>query len=114
MQGEGEPGDTGALRGDLYVYIKTEQHDKFQREGDNILVAMPITYSVAVLGGEIEIPTLEGPDHLDIPTGTQSGQDFHIPGKGVPHLYGRGRGDLIVVTYIETPKKISKENKKKS
>jgi len=109
LQGEGEPGDTGALRGDLYVYIKTEQHDTFRREGDNILVAMPITYSVAVLGGEIEIPTLEGPDHLDIPASTQSGQDFHVPGKGVPHLRGRGRGDLIVVTYIETPKKISKE-----
>ena len=70
---------------------------------------MPITYSVAVLGGEIEIPTLEGPDRLDIPAGTQSGQDFHVPGKGVPHLRGRGRGDLIIVTYIETPKKISKE-----
>jgi molecular chaperone DnaJ len=109
LQGEGEPGDTGGLRGDLYVYIKTEQHDIFRREGDNIIVGMPITYSVAVLGGEIEIPTLEGSDHLDIPAGTQSGQDFHVPGKGVPHLRGRGRGDLIVVTYIETPKKISKE-----
>jgi len=109
LQNEGEPGDPGAPRGDLYVYIRVEEHEVFRREGDDIVVAIPITYSLAVLGGEIEVPTLEGSDHLDIPAGTQSGQDFRLHGKGVPHLRGRGRGDLIVVAYIETPKKISKE-----
>ncbi len=109
LQGEGEPGDPGAPPGDLYVFIRTEPHEVFRREDDSIIVAVPITYSLAVLGGEIEIPTLEGPDHLEIPHGTQSGQDFRVPGKGVPHLRGRGRGDLIVVVYVNTPKTVSKE-----
>jgi molecular chaperone DnaJ len=109
LQGEGEPGDPGAPPGDLYVFIRVDQHETFRREGDDVFVAVPIAYSLAALGGRIEIPTLEGQDHLDIPHGTQSGQDFRIPGKGIPHIRGRGRGDLIVIVYIQTPNKLTKE-----
>ncbi len=81
----------------------------FRRQDDDVYVAVPISYSQAVLGGEVEIPTLEGRELFTIPEGTQSGKDFRLPGRGVPHLRGRGRGDLVVVVYIETPQKVSRE-----
>ncbi|MBM3298852.1 MAG: molecular chaperone DnaJ [Deltaproteobacteria bacterium] len=109
LQGEGEIGDPGALPGDLYVFIYVQPHETFRRQQDDVLVGVPITYSIAALGGEIEIPSLEGTELLEIPPGTQSGQDFRIPGKGVPHLRGRGRGDLVAVVYIQTPTKLTKE-----
>lgn len=110
LQGEGEPGDPGAPAGDLYVFINVRRHETFRREGDDIVVGVPITYSLAVLGGEIDIPTLEGTEKLDIPKATQSGQNLRLTGKGVPHLRGRGRGDLIAVVYVETPKDLSKDH----
>jgi len=73
------------------------------------MVVVPITYSQATLGGQVEIPTLEGTDTMEVPPGTQTGREFRISGKGVPHLRGRGRGDLRIVVYIETPTKVSKE-----
>jgi len=109
LQGEGEPGDPGAPPGDLYVVLHVEPHETFRRQDDDILAAVSITYSQAALGGQIEIPTLDGADTMEIPPGTQSGREFRISGKGVPHLRGRGRGDLRIVVYIETPTKISKE-----
>jgi len=109
LQGEGEPGDSGAPRGDLYVFIRVRAHELFRRQDDDVIITMPVTYSQAALGAEIEIPTLDGQDVLKIPPGTQSGQDFRISGKGIPHLRGRGRGDLIAVVYIETPTHLSKE-----
>ncbi|MFH1115949.1 MAG: molecular chaperone DnaJ [Pseudomonadota bacterium] len=109
LQGEGEPGEPGALPGDLYVFLHVQPHERFRRQENDVVVAVPMKYSVAALGGEIEIPTLEGTDVLEIPRGTQSGQDFRVHDKGVPHLRGRGRGDLVVVAYIETPKKLGRE-----
>jgi molecular chaperone DnaJ len=109
LQGEGEPGDPGAPPGDLYVFIHVKEHEFFRRHGDDIVVEVPITYTVAALGGQITIPTLEGPEPFQVPKGTQSGQQFRIPHKGMPHLRGRGRGDLIPILYIETPTKLSKE-----
>ncbi len=109
LQGEGEPGDPGAPPGDLYVFIRVQAHELFRRQDDDVIVAVPISYSLAVLGGEIEIPTLDGPDHMDVPQGTQSGQDFRLHGKGISHVRGRGRGDLVVVVYIQTPQQLSKE-----
>ncbi len=109
LQGEGEPGDPGAPAGDLYVFIHVKEHEIFKRHGDDIVVEVPITYTVAALGGEITIPTLEGHEPFQVPKGTQSGQQFRIPQRGMPHLRGRGRGDLIPILYIETPKKLSKE-----
>ncbi len=109
LTGEGEPGEPGAPPGDLYVIIRQEAHDVFRRQDDDVVVTIPIPYSLASLGGEIEIPSLEGPDRLQIPAGTQSGQDFRVSGRGIPRLRGRGRGDLIVVVYVETPRHLSKE-----
>ncbi|MEW6140012.1 MAG: molecular chaperone DnaJ [Thermodesulfobacteriota bacterium] len=109
LQNEGEPGDHGAPPGDLYVFIHVNPHETFRRQGDDVIVAVPITYSTAALGGEVEIPTLEGQEKLEIPRGTQSGQDFRLQGMGVPHLRGRGRGDLIVVVYVQIPTKLGKE-----
>ncbi|MBI5571303.1 MAG: molecular chaperone DnaJ [Desulfomonile tiedjei] len=109
LNGEGEPGEPGAAPGDLYVVIHQAPHEVFRRQDDDVIVGLPISYSVAVLGGEVEIPTLEGQDKMEVPAGTQSGQDFRISGRGIPHLRGRGRGDLIVVVYIETPKKVDKQ-----
>lgn len=110
LSGEGEPGDLGAPPGDLYVFISVRPHDVFKRQDDDVIVAVPIAYSLAVLGGAIQIPTLEGPEEFSVPENTQSGQDFRIRGKGVTHLRSRGRGDLIIFVYIETPKIISKEH----
>lgn len=110
LQGEGEPGDAGAPRGDLYVFVHVEPHEVFQRREDDVIVTVPIPYSLAALGGEIEVPTLEGPDTIHVPPGTQSGQDIRIPGRGITRLRGRGRGDLVVLVYIETPKRLTKEH----
>ncbi len=109
LNGEGEPGDFGAPAGDLYVYLNVEPHEIFKREGDDVVVLVPMGYATATLGGEIEVPTLEGTDKIQIPKGTQAGQNFRIPGKGIPHLRGRGRGDLISVVYIQTPKQLNQE-----
>ncbi len=109
LQGEGEPGEQPGLSGDLYVAITVEDHDVFRRQGDDVIIAIPMTYSQAVLGGDLEISTLEGEETFTVPKGTQSGQDFRLKDRGMPKLRGRGRGELIVVTYIEIPTKITKE-----
>jgi molecular chaperone DnaJ len=109
LQGEGDPGEFGAPSGDLYVFLHVKPHEQFRRQEDDVIVAIPISYSLAVLGGDVQIPTLDGTESFTVPKGTQSGQDFRISGKGIAHLRGRGRGDLIVYVYIETPRKVSKE-----
>ncbi|MDA8405320.1 MAG: molecular chaperone DnaJ [Deltaproteobacteria bacterium] len=109
LNGEGESGDAGAPPGDLYVYINVQPHEIFKREGDNVIVLTPISFPLAALGGQIEVKTLEGAEKIQIPKGTQAGQDFRLSGKGIPHLRGRGRGDLITVVYIQTPKELTQE-----
>ncbi len=109
LQGEGEPADSGGPPGDLYVFIHVQGHEVFQRQGSNVIAAVPITYSQAALGADIEIPTLEGPDTLTIPKGTQAGKEFRLKERGVPMLRSKGRGDLIIVVYIEVPQTLSKE-----
>jgi molecular chaperone DnaJ len=109
LRGEGEAGEPGAGPGDLYVFIAVKEHEVFSRQGDDVLVHVPIGYSQAVLGGKIEIPTMEGPDTFEVPKGTHSGQGFRVRGKGFPHLRGHGRGDLIVIVYIDVPEKPGKE-----
>jgi molecular chaperone DnaJ len=109
LNGEGEPGDFGAPSGDLYVYLNVRPHEIFKREGDDVVVLTPMGFATATLGGEIEVPTLDGTEKIQIPKATQAGQNFRIPGKGIPHLRGRGRGDLISVVYIQTPKDINQE-----
>jgi len=107
MSGEGEPGAHGGPPGDLYIIIDIKEHVVFVRRGNDIYCAMSITFPQAVLGAEMEVPTLEGTANLKIPPGTPSGKAFHMKGKGIPRLGGHGKGDEVVVVNIEVPKHIT-------
>ncbi|GIW94936.1 MAG: chaperone protein DnaJ [Pirellulaceae bacterium] len=107
LSGEGEPSLEGGPPGDCYCRIHVRRHHLFHREGPHLLLQVPITYSQAVLGATLDIPTLEGTEKLEIPRGTQSGQRFRLRGHGMPDPRGGPRGDLVVETYVEIPKKIS-------
>ncbi|MEO1510995.1 MAG: DnaJ C-terminal domain-containing protein, partial [Planctomycetota bacterium] len=114
VQGEGEPpprelSPSGeGIRGDLHVVVRIEDHELFEREGDHLLLEMPIGFTQAALGAEIETPTLDGPETLSVPKGTQHGSIFRISGRGLPNLRSGRRGDLVVVTRVEIPKKLTK------
>ena len=107
--GEGEPSGNGGPNGDCYVFISIRRHKLFHRDGQNLILQMPISYTQAALGAEIEVPTLDGRGKLKITRGTQSGEVFKLAGKGMPNPKGGLTGDLLVQTFIETPKKISTE-----
>jgi molecular chaperone DnaJ len=107
LAGEGEPSPNGGPPGDAYVLIEVKEHPLFQREGHHLVCRVPITYAQAALGATIEVPTLEGPDSLDIPGGTQPGDVFKMRGRGMPDPRGRGKGDLLVQVNLEVPKKLS-------
>lgn len=107
LAGEGEPSLEGGPPGDCYCFIKVRRHHLFHREGKHLLVQLPITYSQAVLGARLDVPTLQGTVPLDIPRGTQSGQQFRLRGLGMPDPRGGTPGDLIVETVVEIPKKVS-------
>jgi molecular chaperone DnaJ len=112
LRNEGESGPLGVPPGDLYVFIHVAAHDFFHREGYDIYARMPITFSQAALGAEVEIPLLDGKTKtITIPPGTQSLESHRIPGAGIPHLRGHGRGDQIIQFVVETPKKLSKRQK---
>jgi len=109
---QGELGEDSMRRGDLYVYIHVEPHPLFQRQGNDLVCRVPITYSQAALGAEIEVPTIEGTKTtLRVPPGTQSGEVLTLHGLGVPRLNGRGRGDLHVVVNIEVPRKLNRRQR---
>nr|WP_263368710.1 molecular chaperone DnaJ [Edaphobacter bradus] len=110
-QGEGEAGRFGGPAGDLYVVLNVKPHKFFERDGDDLHCVMPISFPQAALGTELEIGTLEGPETLRIPEGTQNGREFRLRGKGVPHLNQRGKGDLIVRINVLTPTKLTKQQK---
>jgi molecular chaperone DnaJ len=110
-QGEGESGKFGGPAGDLYVVLSVKPHKFFEREGDDLHCVMPISFPQASLGTELDIQTLDGSEALKIPEGTQSGRTFRLRGKGVPHLNDRGKGDLVVEIRVETPSKLSKQQK---
>ncbi len=107
VSGEGEAGQYGGPPGDLYIVINVKPHGFFKRRGNDLYCEVPITFPQAVLGGEIEVPTLYGPERLKIPPGTPSGKEFVLKGKGVPRLGGHSRGDQIVRVYIDVPKKVT-------
>ena len=109
VRGKGNDGLRGGSAGDLLVYIEEKEHDIFERQGDDIFCNMPISYPLAALGGEIEVPTLDGPERLKIPAGTQSNRVFKLKGKGVPRLGRRGKGDELVRTIVWVPTELSKE-----
>lgn len=111
LAGEGEPGQGGAAPGDLYVEVQVKRHDVFTRDGTNLFCDVPISFVNATLGGDLEVPTLEGKATLKIPEGTQTGQQFRLRGKGVQSVRGGGVGDLLCRVIVETPVKLSKEQK---
>jgi molecular chaperone DnaJ len=112
LAGEGEAGTNGGPPGDLYVVIHVKEHEMFERQGNNLYVSVPVTFSQAALGAEIRVPTLDGEDTLTIPEGTQTGSIFRLKGKGIVSLQGHGRGDLFVVTTIVTPTRLTREQKR--
>jgi molecular chaperone DnaJ len=111
LSGEGEAGSAGGPPGDLYVVVQIRPHNVFQREGNDLHCEMPISFSVAALGGDIEIPTLDGQAKLKIPAETQSGQVFRLRGKGIKALRSSGYGDLMCHVVVETPVKLTERQK---
>jgi len=109
--GQGEPGFYGGPAGDLYVVLHVKEHAFFQRDGHHLHCAIPVSFSQAALGAEIEIPTLEGTHKLKIPEGTQSSTVFKVRGKGIPVLNGHGKGDLLVEVKVQVPTKLTKRQK---
>lgn len=110
-QGEGEAGKFAGPAGDLYVVLTVKAHKFFERDGDDLHCVMPISFPQAALGTELEIQTLEGPATIKVPEGTQSGKEFKLKNKGVPHLNSYGKGDLIVEIRVQTPGKLTKSQK---
>jgi molecular chaperone DnaJ len=112
LTGEGEIGTQGGPRGNLYLQISVRQHDVFQRDDDTLLLDLEVNFAQVALGDEVAVPTIDGTDHdLRIPAGTQTGEMFVVRSKGVPHLRGGGRGDMVVRLNVVTPKHLSKEQK---
>ena len=111
VRGQGHAGKNGGPSGDLLITITVRPHELFRREGTSVLCEAPITFAQAVLGAELEIPTIDGKVKYDLPEGTQSGTTFRLKGKGIPELNGRGRGDQYVTVYIETPRNLNREQK---
>lgn len=110
-QGEGEAGKFAGPAGDLYVVLNVKAHKFFERDGDDLHCVMPISFPQAALGTELEIQTLDGAATIKVPEGTQSGKEFKLRGKGVPHLNSHGKGDLVVEIRVQTPGKLSKQQK---
>lgn len=111
VSGEGESGTRGGPPGDLYIVIRVKSHEFFEREGDDIYCEVPLTFTQAALGDEIEIPTLTEKVKLRIPAGTQTGTYFRLKGKGVPRLRGYGQGDQHVKVVVVTPTNLDEEQK---
>jgi molecular chaperone DnaJ len=107
VRGEGEPGETEALRGDLHCYVQVARHSLFERHGNDLAIQVPISFAQAALGGEVEVPTLAGPDVLTVPAGTQTGTIFKLAKRGLPDLQSARRGNLIVQVVIETPARLT-------
>ena len=111
LRGQGNAGKNGGSAGDLLITVMVQPHELFRRDGVDVFCEAPITFSQAVLGAELEIPTIDGKVKYSIPEGTQTGTVFRLKGKGIPVLNGRGRGDQYVTVTIETPRNLNKEQK---
>lgn len=111
LTGEGEAGMNGAGAGDLYVQVHVREHNIFTRDGNNLYCEVPVSFAIAALGDEIEVPTLDGRVKLKIPSETQTGRMFRVRGKGVQSVRGGGVGDLICKVVVETPVNLSNKQK---
>ena len=111
LDGMGEASESGGPNGDLYVIVRVKEHELFQRRGEDILCEVPITFTTAALGGEIEIPTLNGKKNIKIPAGTQTGKLFKLRGEGIKSLRSSMVGDQIVQVVVETPTELNEKQK---
>jgi len=112
LQGEGEPSPDGGPRGDCYVFIRLAEHPLFHRDGHDLACQVPIHYAQLALGATIQVPTLDGPEDLSIPPGTQSGEIFRLRGRGMPSPRSRSRGDLLIQVYVEVPKTLDERHQR--
>ena len=110
--GNGEAGFAGGQAGDLYIVLTVKEHELFERQGEDLFCEIPIKFTLATLGGNIEVPTLSGKASLKIPTATQSGTTFRLRGKGMPSLRGGQHGDQLVRVHVEVPTSLTAEQKK--
>ncbi len=110
--GNGEPGTNGGPPGDLYIEIRLKKHDIFERDGDDLHCQVPVSFTTAALGGEIEVPTLDGTAAIDIPEGTQAGKQFRLRGKGIKGVRASYPGDLYCHVAVETPVKLTEHQRK--
>jgi len=111
VRGEGEPAQASTARGDMHVYVSVKQHPLLVRQGDNLVCQVPVSFATAAIGGKITIPTLTGPEEIDIPQGSQNGQVITLRKKGLPQIHSSRRGDQHVQIYIEVPQKLTKQQR---
>jgi molecular chaperone DnaJ len=111
LAGEGQPGENGGPKGNLYILIQVKSHKFFRRREFDIMLDLNINIAQAALGADVEVPTVDGPTMLKIPTGTQPGQVLNMKGKGVPRLRSNGRGDQLVIINVEIPKRLNNEQR---
>jgi molecular chaperone DnaJ len=107
MAGQGEVGGKGGPYGDLYVEIQVKEHDRFDREGPDLLTEAVVSFPEAVLGTTVTLATLDGSANVEVPAGTPNGKVLRLRGRGMPHLRGAGRGDLHVAVRVAVPEKVS-------
>ena len=111
LSGEGNAGQKGGRGGDLYIVIEVGNHPIFSRENNDVICDVPISFTQAALGCEIEVPTLYGKVKMTVPSGTQCGKVFRLREKGFPDIHGYGKGDQLVRIVVEVPTKLSSEQK---
>jgi molecular chaperone DnaJ len=112
LAGEGEAGVRGGPAGDLYIFLSLSSHPFFQREGADLHCRVPISMVAAALGGDFEVPTIDGNNtRVKVPEGTQSGRRFRLQGKGMPVLRSKQTGDMYVQVLVETPQKLTKRQR---
>ena len=111
LQGEGEAGSAGGPAGNLYVVVHVKDHDFFRRDGVNLFCEIPVNFTTLALGGEIQVPTLDGTESVKVPEGTQTGTTMRLRGKGLPDVGGRGKGDLFATVQVHTPKKLTRDQR---
>ena len=108
LSGKGAVGPRGGSAGDLYVHLKVRPHERFRRDGDDLVARLPVSVAQAALGTHLRFETLDGTEDLVVPAGTQHGREFRLRGRGVPHVQGRGRGDLRVLVEVDVPAKLTR------
>jgi molecular chaperone DnaJ len=112
IQNEGEAGAAGGPAGHLYVVVHVHEHEFFRRDGNNLFCEIPVNFTTVALGGEVQVPTLDGHEPVKVPEGTPTGTTLRLKNKGMPDVNGHGRGDLFATVQVQTPKKLTREQRK--